>query len=392
MTALLQDPALFRLLLVLSVGVAFAVYTRLHLVGGGSVTGGYLAILAVTGSWSTLLGTTVVTVLTLAIMRGLVLRILGLPRSWQFTLSVLVGAILTGVLAALVPPWISLGEPLGLAMTFGAFVIPGLLAYDVSHQGFPQTMLALALVTGVTLAVCIPVFLLLSGLPQAAATAAPFVQRIPPSLMPFAVIAVIVIGAVLRFSFGLRSGGFIGALFIVEFFSPEAFLTVGIAALVTHGLMLAIETRVVLTMRQRAMVALMLGSLVAWAGLYWAGAFDWLPAQEANLYALSPLLATGLMAADMGRPAGRPGDPAGMGSDVLRTFIGTGVAALALAALLWVTDAIGLVAGIALLAVISLGVIPGVLGLREPWTAAERSGKVRLAELGRQPPGAAPPA
>ncbi|MFM9135617.1 MAG: poly-gamma-glutamate biosynthesis protein PgsC/CapC [bacterium] len=391
MSALLQDPALFRLLLVLSVGVAFAVYTRLHLVGGGSVTGGYVAILVVTGSWGTLLGTTVVALLAVAIMRGLVLRVLGLPRNWQFTLSVLVGAILTGVLAALVPPWISLGGPLGLAMTFGAFVIPGLLAYDISHQGFPQTMLALALVTVVTLAVCVPIFLLLSGLPQAAATDAPFVQRIPTGLMPFAVIAAIVIGAVLRFSFGLRSGGFIGALFIVEFFSPEAFLTVGIAALVTHGLMLAIESRVVLTMRQRAMVALMLGALVAWAGLYWASAFDWLPAQEANLYALSPLLATGLMAADMGRPAGRPGDPAGMGRDVLRTLLGTRIAALALAALLWVTDTVGLLAGVALLAVIALGVIPGVLSLREPWAAAERSGKERLAELGRGP-GQPPPA
>lgn len=379
---ILQDPSLFRLLLVLSVGAAFAVYTRLHLVGGGSVTGGYLAILVVTGEWSTILGTAVVTGLTLIVMRGFILRFLGLPRSWQFTIAVLVGAALTGLLAAVVPPYISLGEPLGIAMTFGAFVVPGLIAYDVSHQGFPQTMLALASVTGITLVVCVPAFLLLQGLPPGTGDAAPFVQRIPPDLMPYAVVAVIVAGGALRFSLGLRSGGFIGALFVVEFFSPEAFLAVGAAALTTHLLMWFIERRVVLTGRQRGMIALMLGALVAWAGLYWASVFGWLPAQEANLYVLSPLLATGLMAADMGRS----------GSDVIRTFIGTGAAALILAVLLWITDHYGLLIGSGALLLVALGSIPGIVALREPWRQAERSGKARLVELGRETGSVRPPA
>lgn len=379
---LLQDPSLFRLLLVLSVGAAFAVYTRLHLVGGGSVTGGYLAILVVTGEWSTILGTVLVTGLTLIVMRAFILRVLGLPRSWQFTIAVLVGAALTGILAVVVPPYISLGEPLGIAMTFGAFVVPGLVAYDVSHQGFPQTMLALACVTGITLAVCVPAFLLLQGLPPGSTDDAPFVQRIPPELMPYAVVAVIIIGGALRFSLGLRSGGFIGALFIVEFFSVEAFLAVGAAALTTQLLMWFIERRVVMTGRQRGMIALMLGALVAWAGLYWASAFGWVPAQEANLYVLSPLLATGLMAADMGRK----------GSDVIKTFVGTGLAALGLAILLWVTDTYGIVVGIIALLIAALGSIPGILALREPWRQAERSGKVRLVELGRDTGASTPPA
>ena len=379
---LLQDPSLFRLLLVLSVGAAFAVYTRLHLVGGGSVTGGYLAILVVTGEWSIILGTIFVTGLTLIVMRGFILRVLGLPRSWQFTIAVLVGASLTGILAAIVPPYISLGEPLGIAMTFGAFVVPGLITYDVSHQGFPQTMLALASVSGITLVVCVPVFLLLQGLPPGIPDAAPLIQRISPDLMPYAVVAVIIAGGALRFSLGLRSGGFIGALFVVEFFSVEAFLAVGAAALTTHLLMWFIERRVVLTGRQRAMIALMLGALVAWAGLYWASAFGWLPAQEANLYVLSPLLATGLMAADMGRN----------GSDVIRTFIGTGAAALILAALLWATESFGPLVGIGALVLVALGSLPGILALREPWRQAELSGKSRLIELGRDVGPARPPA
>lgn len=379
MTLALQDPALYRLLLVLSVGVAFAVYTRLHLVGGGSVSGGYLAILVVTADWSTLLGTVLVTAITVAIMRGALLRVLGIPRSWQFVLSVLVGALVTTGLAALVPTTISLGSPFLLSISFGAFVIPGMLAYDISHQGFPRTMLALALVGGATLAICVPTFLVLQGLPTATEAGIPLVRGIPESLLPYAVIAVILIGAALRFTFGLRSGGFIGALFIVEFFTASAFLAVGLASVTTHAILWLLDKRVVFTPRQQSMVALMLGALVAWAGLYWGSAVGWLPAQEANLYTLSPLLATGLIAADMGRPD----------SGVLRALLGTGIACVLLSAALWVTQSYGLLLGIGVLLVIAAALIPAVLALRQPWAAAERSGRERLIALGRVP---APPA
>ena len=372
-TGALQDPSLFRLLLVISVALAFAVYTRFHLVGGGSVTGGYVAILIVTSQWSTLLGTALATGLTVSLMRGVVLRLLGLPRSWQFMLSVLSGALITATLAAIIPPWIDLGDPFALAITFGAFVVPGLVSYDVSHQGLPKTLLALSMVAGATLALCVPMFLLLSLLPTAVPPSSAIVEGIPQDLMPYAIIATIVVGAVLRFTLGLRSGGFIGALFLVEFFTVPAFLAVGAAALTTHGLVWLLDRRIVLTLRQRAMIALMVGSLVAWAGLYWGSALGWLPAQEADLFVLSPLLATGLIAADMGRE----------GSDALRTLLGTGLACVVIAGLLWLGEEHGLAwAALALLAV-ATGVIPGALSLREAWAAAERSGRERLVASGR---------
>ena len=382
MIELLQDQPLFRLLLVLSIGVAFAVYTRLHLVGGGSVTGGYIALLLILSAWSTLLGTIVVTGLTLAVMRGVLLRVLGIPRSWQFVLSVLVGSVLTAVLDAVVPPWISLGEPLGLAVSFGAFVIPGMLAYDIAHQGLSRTLLAVGLVSGVTLLASVPLFVLLHELPTATALSVPIVEGIPFGLVHFAAVATIVIGAVLRFWFNWRSGGFIGALFIVEFFSVQAFLAVGLAALATQGVMWMLEHRVVFTMRQRSMIAMMLGALVAWAGLYWGSAVGWLPAEEANLYTLSPLLATGLLAADMGRS----------GSDTLRSLLGMGVAAASLAILVGVAERYGLWWGALGICIVALGFIPAALSLRQPWRAAEASGKARLVALGRNPGPVAPPA
>ena len=103
---------------------------------------------------------------------------------------------------------------------------------------------------------------------------------------------------------------------------------------------------VVISPRQRGMLALILGALIAWGSLYWASALGWAPAMEANAYTLSPLLAVGLIASDMGRS----------NSDALRTAIGTAVAALGIAAGIWLTASLGFTAGVVyLIAVAALG-------------------------------------
>lgn len=365
------DPALFRLLLVVSVAIAFAVYTRFHLVGGGSVAGGYVAILAITGQGQTLLGVALVTGLTLVVMRGFILRVVALPRSAIFVLAVLTGALLTVGLQAITPFVEAISGFVGVSIAFGAFVVPGLLAYDVSHQGFPRTMLALGVIAAGTVIVCLPSFLLMQGLPAVTEDVAPIVERIPADLLPYGIIAAIVIGGVLRFSFGLRSGGFIGALFIVEFFTVTAFVTVLLAALTTHLLVRVYDRFVIMSPRQRSMFALILGALVAWATLYWASALGWAPAMEANAYSLSPLLAVGLIAADMGRSQ----------SSALRTIAGTTIAALGIAAGVWLTQALGLVAGVVYLVVVAALVIPAAIAVARTWSAAAASGRERLGTI-----------
>lgn len=365
------DPALFRLLLVVSVAIAFAVYTRFHLVGGGSVAGGYVAILAITGQWQTLLGVAIVTGLTLVVMRGFVLRVVALPRSAIFVLAVLTGALITVGLLAITPFVEAISGFVGVSIAFGAFVVPGLLAYDVSHQGFPCTVLALGVIAAGTVLVCLPAFLLMQGLPAGTENVAPIVERIPADLLPYGIIAAIVIGGVLRFSFGLRSGGFIGALFIVEFFTVTAFVTVLLAALATHVLVDVYSRRIIMSPRQRSMFALILGALVAWASLYWASALGWAPAMEANAYTLSPLLAVGLIAADMGRDR----------SSALRTIAGTAIAALGIATGIWLTQTLGVAAGTILLIAVTALVIPAAIAVARTWSAAAASGRERLGTI-----------
>lgn len=365
------DPALFRFLLVVSVAIAFAVYTRFHLVGGGSVAGGYLAILAITGQWQTLLGVALVTVLTLSFLRGVILRVVALPRSAIFVLAVLTGSLITIALLALTPFIEAISGFVGVSIAFGAFVVPGLISYDVSHQGFPRTMLALGAVAAGTVIICLPAFLLMQPLPAGTEDIAPIVERIPPDLLPYGIIAAIVIGGVLRFTLGLRSGGFIGALFIVEFFTITAFVTVLAAALATHVIARVYGRFVVMSPRQRSMFALILGALVAWASLYWASSLGWAPAMEANAYTLSPLLAVGLVAADMGR----------QNSDALRTVVGTTLAALGIALGIWLTQTLGLAAGILFLVAVSALITPAALTVARSYAAAAASGRERTGTI-----------
>ena len=365
------DPALFRFLLVVSVAIAFAVYTRFHLVGGGSVAGGYVAILAITAQWETLLGSALVTVLTLIVLRGIILRFVALPRSAIFVLSVLTSALLTVALLTVTPFVQEVSGFVGISIAFGAFVVPGLLCYDISHQGPLRTVVALGAVSVGTVAVCLPAFLAMQGLPTGTEDVAPIVERIPPDLLPFGIIAAIVIGGALRFTFGLRSGGFIGALFIIEFFTITAFVTVILAALATHLLTRVYERYVFMSPRQRSMFALILGSLIAWASLFWASALGWAPAMEANAYTLSPLLAVGLVAADMGRPA----------SGVMRTIIGTMLTALGIAAGLWITQSLGLLAGIAYLLAVTALVTPAAMDIARSYSAAAAAGRARTGTI-----------
>lgn len=360
-------PEVIRLLFIVSVAIAFGVYTRLHLVGGGSVSGGYIALLAISGQWSTVVGIAVATTVTYVVLRGIILRFLPMPRSIVFTAGVLVSSLtIAGMQWAGVVPELPL-PILELLATLGSFVVPGLIAYDIAHQGPLRTALGVTLVAGGTLVAGLVVGSALQSLPSGAEWTVPFEANIPDSALALAAVTVVVAGGVIRFTTGLRSGGFIGALFVADFLTPGSFIAVGLAATATAIVVKWLAARIVLTPRQTSMMALMVGSLVAWASLFWAGVIGWSSAQQAYGFVLAPLLAVGLIASDMVRPD----------SGVVRTLAGTGLTVIALELVLSVADAWGSAAGWIALAILGLGFLPAVAPLRRRMHAAERTGRNR---------------
>jgi hypothetical protein len=124
----------------------------------------------------------------------------------------------------------------------------------------------------------------------------------------------------------------------------------------------------VLTPRQRFHVEFLFGALSAWFGLYWGARLGWLPAQEANRYALEPLLVVGLLATDMGRSR----------SGAIRSVIGLVLATGFVASVLWLAtrgDTASASSAAALLIVgTGLLVAPAVQRLRASWRNAEELG------------------
>jgi hypothetical protein len=166
----------------------------------------------------------------------------------------------------------------------------------------------------------------------------------------------------------VRSAGFIGAVFLVEFLTPEAFITVAVAAMTANLIVRGVQRFLVLTPRQRFEVAMMVGAMSAWTGLYWGARLGWVPAEEANNYAVEPLVVVGLLASDLGRSR----------SSTTKVFVGL----LVTVGFVWIVTWLAssgepwqwTVSGLILVGVPALVFVPGVRSLRREWRNAVQLG------------------
>jgi hypothetical protein len=298
-----------RFVLVASVVAGALLYARFGVTAAGTLTAAYVVLLVLAGGWSTLLGIAAVTAVSHLLVRVVITRWFALPKPWLFIGFVAVSSILTAVLVVgfrITGP-VSLPGSVQILVVVGSFVTPGLIAYDLASQGPRDTASAFALVVGGTLALTVPVLALANVLtPESSTVTVEAAGRIPDGLFWLAAVASVAIAGALRLSFGLHVAGFLGAVFLVEFLTLEAFVTVILSATAAHLACGVLRDHLVLTPRQRFHVEFLFGALVAWFGLYWGSRVGWLPAEQANRYALEPLLVVGLLATDMGRARSGP--------------------------------------------------------------------------------------
>lgn len=298
------DVDTLRFLVVAGVLVGALVYARLGLVAGGTLTGGYLAILAIRGDWNAIAVVIGVAAVVHHLVRSILTRHFALPKSWVFSAFVLASSLLTAVLRVTADHVGALELPGDLEIYFAvaAYVTPGLIAYDFAHQGFRPTLIGFGLVFIGTLALVVPVLALANWWrPESTTIFEPVVGQIPDGWFWLAALASTSMSIALRLSAGIRSAGFLGAVFLVEFVTIEAFVTVIVAALVAKSITDVIRRFVIVTPRQRFEISLVIGAMAAWTGLYWGTRLGWAPAAEANVYAIEPLVVVGLLTSDLGR-------------------------------------------------------------------------------------------
>ena len=360
-----------RFVIVASVVVGAIVYSRLRISAGGALTGGYVVLLALSGQWTLIAVIAVVALLSLVVIRGIVTRFVALPKEWLFIGMILMSALIMSaiLLSFRYTGPVYLPGGLQIVLVVGSFITPGLVAYDVAFQGPRATSIGLALVIAGTMLIVVPVLIFANVLrPESSTVYIPGYGEIPPTLYWLATIAAVLIAGALRLTFGIRSAGFIGAIFIVTVLSWAAFVTIGIAALLAYAVVALLERYILFSPRQRFQTSLLAGMLLAWLGLYWGARLGWPPAMAANSYALEPLIAVGLMAADMGRQR----------SSVPKTYLGTGIGVVFVLLVVYAATSGQPVSWIAtpLLLVIPLALaLPAVQDLRISWRTAFDSGR-----------------
>lgn len=297
---------LMRMTLIVGVVLAAIIYQRTRLLSGGLITGAYLALLISKGDSGDLLGWAIISVITFAIIK-LITHLLAFPKSWVLTFAIVTSAALHTV-AVLLSGGKGNNDSLWLGglevvLAGGMYLTPGLTAYDLARQGWIKTVGVLVVIAGVTLGVTLGVAFLgnLSG-PQLPLTSPVSVFYTDMSF-PVVMLLCIAVAEVMRLSFGLGSGGIIGAVFFVELLVGNLWsfvviiVLVAITVLITHG----VNKILVITPRQSFQFTFILGSLIAWSGLSLGSLMGIEPAIQANTYALEPLLAVALISTDVVR-------------------------------------------------------------------------------------------
>lgn len=361
-----------RFVLVASVVAALLIYLKLGISEGGTLTVGYLVILALSGRVGVILMTLASAALAYVVVRGLITRRFALTKPWVFVAFVVVGALVTTALQLTLRETGPLELPWGLSLILyaGSFIIPGLIGYDVARQGLRNTAIGIFVAVTITFLLVVPVLALANWLQPESTTPYLFpTGNVPEGLFWLGALATVFLSGALRLSFDLRTGGFIAPLFIVEVLSIEALITILAAAIAANVIARWLRKKVVWSPRLRFQLTVVLGAMAAWTGLYWGARLGWQPALEANSYALEPLLAVALVAADMGRS----------GSSVPRTAIGVLSTVAFIVSVLWLVE-IGGPVGIALCATCLVALplmllVPAAATLRRDWAGALRAGR-----------------
>ncbi len=265
MNEYLYSPDVVRVTLVMGVIVSMLFYERLHLTTGGAIVPAYLALgltapltvgITVFGGFAT--HTIVEKVITKK-------RILYGRR--KFEIEVLIGLAIVSLIFGI---RLLIGDMTNwdIAVSSIGFLVPGIIAHDMTRQGPERTILALAS-TALILAVFLYVYVMI--LPLAGADVAP-PQMIAPllgydrRLILVAVVASVLIGMVTFGQIGLRSGGFITAAYLA-FMLPRWWdvLYIAVVSVLTYVVVVKlIMPRMMLFGRRKLSVMVLFGALFGW--------------------------------------------------------------------------------------------------------------------------------
>jgi len=266
MTQHLQSPDVVRLTIVVGVMISVLFYERAQLTTGGAIVPAYLA-LSITRPIAVVVTVGVGYLTHLVVQRVISTRRILYGRS-KFETEVLVGLalIMTCTIGAHL-----LGQldPLLLTLAGIGFLVPGIIAHDMSRQRPSRTIGAITATTAILMAFSFVVSSLLSILPgpkpeeiaQLSST-----LGYPRELLIVAVALSVLVGMLVHRRLGLRSGGFITGAYLAMV-SPrwgDLLFTIGVAIATWLVVVKVMMPRLLLFGRRKVSAMILVGALIGW--------------------------------------------------------------------------------------------------------------------------------
>lgn len=282
------DIEIARATFIIGIGMAAFVYERFRLLSGGTITGSYVAFMLLIGNWPDVLAWVVLTAVGVGVIR-LTSYWLPLPKAWLQMIAILVPA---GIHVALIElAKLPNFNTVGVLLVAGMYVTNGLTAYDLVGQGFKRTVVAVISVVGLTLAIVLPLRAFMMSIVEDYQP----VEHLFVPVDPIVVLVCILAAAAVRLGLGWGTGGIIGGVFFSQILNPESLLV--ILAFTTVGSLIFrwAAPKFGLTPRQQFHLALMVGGLVSWFGIFWAERAGFSGASTPAQFAIEPLIVVGLI-------------------------------------------------------------------------------------------------
>lgn len=267
MTDYLFRPEVVRTALIVGVVVSIVFYERVQLTTGGAIVPAYLAVflpapMHVLTTLGAAYGTYVV------VNRVIGRRVILYGRR-KFEVEVLVGLALVTIGTALA---VALGDtdPTLVGLAGIGFLVPGVIAHDMFRQRPRRTLLAMGITTAIVAAFVFVYESLLDIAPIAVASTelpALLSASFPVDLMLGAVIASVLVGMLVFWQLGLRSGGFItGAYLAFVLVRPLDVIFAGAVALATWAVVTKVlMPRLLIFGRRKLSTMVLVGAILAWA-------------------------------------------------------------------------------------------------------------------------------
>ena len=260
---------LARLTIVLGIVISTIIYKQTGRTLGGVIVCGYLALFI--GQPMHIIITLTMAYCTFQIVHNILKKRYMLNGRKLFEVEILVGLLFQ-------VSWLTIIKlltkvDLDLSALYGiGFVLPGVIAHDMGRQGPINTLSSISLGVLVVSLIIIPVSAIEQVLPLSVEHVPPTLYRsalqysFPLKLLPFAIIASVVIDLLIYSKLQYRAGGFVTAAYVALFiFRPLDLLFVLVSSTLTLYLVKFVTTRVVLAFgRTKLGIMILSGVVLSW--------------------------------------------------------------------------------------------------------------------------------